>query len=373
MQKQSNTQAHKNKQSSVRIKNFQAANTLLPQTEETTMTNSSPIARNNVGGDGLLVEPSTPQTNKKLTVSSSFPESSYMTPKKGSTSLLLARAKASRNRRGHPTGLPRVIGKSTSSPQNDEDGTILNILEECLATTSGGTPKTAKAKASSNKTTNADDDTVTTAATTTNGGGGSGFTRRISMGSFSSFLLSTFSVTEDDEEVEVDNDDASASASVLSDVLSTTTVEALLVRELGIRFIDARLLSTQVRLELGIKGYPSNDEKVTIVDKAMEKFDSLNEVTRNSMLQVNTGFLKAKEKVITEHIDEHASQTPNPTKMTLQDAGILLSPRMGAGGGLGGAAMSVDTGSKRRTISTSSLPPMVGSKKKGGEEQRSSS
>ena len=205
MQKQSNTQAHKNKQSSVRIKNFQAANTLLPQTEET-MPNSSPIARNNAVGDGL-VEPSTPQTNKKLTVSSSsFPESSYMTPKKGSTSLLLARAKASRNRRGHPTGLPRVIGKSTS-PQNDDDGTILNILEECLATTSAGTPKTAKAKASSNKTTNADDDTVTTAATTTNGGGGSGFTRRISMGSFSSLLLSTFSVTEDDEEVEVDNDD----------------------------------------------------------------------------------------------------------------------------------------------------------------------
>lgn len=55
---------------------------------------------------------------------------------------------------------------------------------------------------------------------------------------------------------------------------SKLTVEALLTRQLGIRFIDARALATEAKLEFDVKGYPSQEMKLKIVEYAVNKFQN---------------------------------------------------------------------------------------------------
>jgi hypothetical protein len=50
------------------------------------------------------------------------------------------------------------------------------------------------------------------------------------------------------------------------------TIEATLTRELNIRFIDARALATEAKLNLGVQGYPSQQQDEELIGEAMSIF-----------------------------------------------------------------------------------------------------
>ena len=50
------------------------------------------------------------------------------------------------------------------------------------------------------------------------------------------------------------------------------SIESMLTRELEIRFIDARSIATEAKLNLGIDGYPSEDQLRTIQEEAIRIF-----------------------------------------------------------------------------------------------------
>ena len=78
----------------------------------------------------------------------------------------------------------------------------------------------------------------------------------------------------------------------------STTIEATLTRELGIRFIDARQLATQARLQLGVKGYPSNEMKQELIQLAMEMFQQdLSEEKRHELQYTNAKFQMVKDEL----------------------------------------------------------------------------
>lgn len=49
-------------------------------------------------------------------------------------------------------------------------------------------------------------------------------------------------------------------------------IESILTRRLGITFIDARTVATEAKLNLGIHGYPTPEEKALLVDEAERIF-----------------------------------------------------------------------------------------------------
>ena len=78
----------------------------------------------------------------------------------------------------------------------------------------------------------------------------------------------------------------------------STTIEATLTRELGIRFIDARQLATQARLQLGVKGYPSNETKLELIQLAMDMFQhDLSEEKRQELQYTNAKFQMVKDEI----------------------------------------------------------------------------
>jgi hypothetical protein len=50
------------------------------------------------------------------------------------------------------------------------------------------------------------------------------------------------------------------------------TVESFLTRELQVRFIDARNLATEAKLNLGVFGYPSHEQQEAIIEEALKVF-----------------------------------------------------------------------------------------------------
>ena len=52
------------------------------------------------------------------------------------------------------------------------------------------------------------------------------------------------------------------------------TVESIITRRLGITFIDARSISTEAKLSLGISGYPSQCQIEDLVEEAVRIFET---------------------------------------------------------------------------------------------------
>jgi hypothetical protein len=66
------------------------------------------------------------------------------------------------------------------------------------------------------------------------------------------------------------------------------TVEAVLTRELEIRFIDARALCNEAKLGLGIVGYPSPEQEVLLVEEAKMIFRARPEETQHTMITLKS-------------------------------------------------------------------------------------
>jgi hypothetical protein len=65
------------------------------------------------------------------------------------------------------------------------------------------------------------------------------------------------------------------------------TVESFLTRDLQVRFIDARNLATEAKLNLGITGYPSEEQTQPIIDEAISLFNAKPEEVKVVMRQLN--------------------------------------------------------------------------------------
>ena len=81
------------------------------------------------------------------------------------------------------------------------------------------------------------------------------------------------------------------------DVHASWTIESTLIRDLGICFIDARRLSTEAKLKLGVKGYPSVEMKLKCVELAIEIFNAKSSQERDAMRQMKVGLDSAKQEV----------------------------------------------------------------------------
>lgn len=64
-------------------------------------------------------------------------------------------------------------------------------------------------------------------------------------------------------------------------------VESLLVRELDLRFIDARDIAAEARIALAIEGYPTKDQASMILDEAIRIFQSKPDKEQNHMRRMN--------------------------------------------------------------------------------------
>lgn len=84
-----------------------------------------------------------------------------------------------------------------------------------------------------------------------------------------------------------------------------SSVEAFLTRELEIRFIDARELTNEARISLGLNGYPSRDEKRRIRAKALSLFESRPEEDRATMKRLSEALaaIKADSMSLTSEFD----------------------------------------------------------------------
>lgn len=85
-----------------------------------------------------------------------------------------------------------------------------------------------------------------------------------------------------------DNDNANEDGTVVK------TVEATLTRKLGIRFIDARSLATQAKINLNIFGYPNTEQEKKIIEEAVVIFESKSAEDRISLLELNDELESAK-------------------------------------------------------------------------------
>ena len=65
------------------------------------------------------------------------------------------------------------------------------------------------------------------------------------------------------------------------------SVESTLTRELNIRFIDARAIATEAKLNLGIDGYVSNEQmQLAVVNEATRIFEQEKSQTDRIAMQV---------------------------------------------------------------------------------------
>ena len=67
------------------------------------------------------------------------------------------------------------------------------------------------------------------------------------------------------------------------------SVESIITRELDIRFIDARAIATEAKLNLGIDGYVSNqDQRDAVVNEAMKIFQQRPQSQKATMKVLNS-------------------------------------------------------------------------------------
>ena len=79
-------------------------------------------------------------------------------------------------------------------------------------------------------------------------------------------------------------------------------IESFLTREFEIRFIDARVLATEARLNLGIKGYVAKDQEQAVIDEAIRIFDEERREQERCSMQCRYVELKDVIRTTTESI-----------------------------------------------------------------------
>ena len=117
------------------------------------------------------------------------------------------------------------------------------------------------------------------------------------------------------------NSSSSLSSSRENYVVKTTTIEGTLTRKLGIRFIDARSLATQAKINLDIFTYPSAEQERKIIEEAVIIFESKSAEDRISLLELNDELESAKGSTSTRTI----ISDNNSSLRSLETSGSVFS------------------------------------------------
>ena len=76
------------------------------------------------------------------------------------------------------------------------------------------------------------------------------------------------------------------------------SVESKLSRELGIRFIDARSIVTEAKLNVGIEGYYSDDQEMLILQESLNIFQRTPNTHKIAMKELQSRLTATKNKKI---------------------------------------------------------------------------
>lgn len=100
-------------------------------------------------------------------------------------------------------------------------------------------------------------------------------------------------------------------------------VEAVLTRQLEIRFLDARSLCNEAKLGLGVVGYPSSEQEVLLVKEAKMLFRARPEETQRAMtrLKYNADAVKLANGSL-------SSGRPAPSCAGTEEDSVFLSSDM---------------------------------------------
>jgi hypothetical protein len=74
------------------------------------------------------------------------------------------------------------------------------------------------------------------------------------------------------------------------------SIEGALTRELDIRFVDARIIALEAKVNLGIEGYHRPDQQEQILEESLKIFASRPDEVRNTMLYLNANLEAAKKR-----------------------------------------------------------------------------
>jgi hypothetical protein len=74
------------------------------------------------------------------------------------------------------------------------------------------------------------------------------------------------------------------------------TIEGALTHDLDIRFIDARMLALEAKVNLGVEGYHGAEQHEQILEEALKIFAGRPDEVRNTMLERNANFEAAKKR-----------------------------------------------------------------------------
>jgi hypothetical protein len=98
-------------------------------------------------------------------------------------------------------------------------------------------------------------------------------------------------------------------------------VEHYLTRELDIRFIDARTIATEARLNLGLHGYPTKAEEQEIREEAHRIFQSSRlEKDRSVMRELSSNLEAAKMPLTTSRTTSASRRSSTCSASTISSA-----------------------------------------------------
>lgn len=87
------------------------------------------------------------------------------------------------------------------------------------------------------------------------------------------------------------------------------SVESFLTRELDIRFIDARNIVSEAKVNLGIHGYPTKHQIDDIRDESLRDFGTRSEDSKSAMKQLKTELeaVKVPRRSLSSGLSENSS------------------------------------------------------------------
>ena len=93
------------------------------------------------------------------------------------------------------------------------------------------------------------------------------------------------------------------------------TIESFLTRELNVRFIDARNLATEAKLNLGYHDYPSKSQKLEIQEEACRIFSERLSDSERSHLREQSNELKNTKNLMLFHGSGNISKSGSNTSL----------------------------------------------------------
>eukprot|EP00934_Nitzschia_sp_Nitz4_P001130 Nitzschia sp. Nitz4//scaffold137_size62074//35538//35897//NITZ4_006419-RA/size62074-processed-gene-0.91-mRNA-1//-1//CDS//3329535712//1130//frame0 len=115
-----------------------------------------------------------------------------------------------------------------------------------------------------------------------------------------------------------------------------STVESFLTRELDVRFIDARHITSEAKLSLGIHGYPTQEQMEFIKEEAVRIFNSLPASDQYALRKLNYDLETSKSPAssIVGGSSEYSSSSSHtrrpPRRHSSHEGNILASVFFGS-------------------------------------------